>query len=81
MPRKKQYISSDLSAHEVVTRDTLCSVLDCSLSHVVRLMRGEIKTATPFPKFFRMGTRILYWRRTEITAWLDEQQAADAAAK
>jgi predicted DNA-binding transcriptional regulator AlpA len=57
------------------------SSLDCSKSHLLRLVAGEVRTATPFPRPFRMGTRNLYWRRSEITAWLDEQQTAYAAVK
>jgi predicted DNA-binding transcriptional regulator AlpA len=48
-----------------------------SKSTIRRRLNGELSSATPFPRPFKIGgMKINFWRIAEIRAWLDAEQQA-----
>jgi predicted DNA-binding transcriptional regulator AlpA len=74
-------VPADLSVSDRILMDarTVQHVLDISRSTLMRLVAGQCRVATEFPKPFRpYGRKALYWERVAVERWAAEQIAAAA---
>ena len=82
MSRKKDRGLDDFRSHAVIGSRGLIRMLDCSLSHLYRLLDGSSPTATPFPRPFSLGgSRYNSWKVEDVLRWIDEQKAAANATE
>jgi predicted DNA-binding transcriptional regulator AlpA len=76
--KRKAELSQDINGREAMGSDEVMQALSCSKSHLYRLMTGQISgLASPFPRPFHIGrTKPNLWRRSQIVAFIDAEQAS-----
>jgi predicted DNA-binding transcriptional regulator AlpA len=74
---RKKSDQGDDAMHDATQLPGVLRLTGSSKSTVRRWLRGEIATASPFPRPFKIGCmKNNFWRTAEIVAWIDEQQQA-----
>jgi predicted DNA-binding transcriptional regulator AlpA len=66
-----------MAGYDAIQIAELVKLTRNSKSTIRRRLNGELSSAAPFPRPFKIGgMKINFWRIAEVRAWLDAEQQA-----